>query len=694
VPLILIGHTRGLAWSHTVSTAFRFTPFELTLVPGSPTTYLVDGQPKEMQRDVVKVQVKGEDGKLVDQERTLYSTEYGPMVDDLVGVPLPWGQGKAFAMGDANAQNFRYLNHFFETNMAQDVREYDAVIRRNQGIPWVNSIAADSKGEAYYADISVVPHVTDDKAQTCNTALGRATFQALRLPVLDGARSSCNWGKDPSAVAPGILGPKEHLPSMFRNDYTMNANDSYWLSNLKQPLEGFPRIVGDERTARSLRTRIGLIMIDGKKMTLQGLQDTVFNNRQYAGELWRDEAVAGCQRNRELADACEVLKKWKVRHDNDSKGALLWRRFAQRLIGGGATSPPAPFEVPFDPKDPANTPRGLREEEPRVSQALRDAVAELKGLEIPLDAPLGAVQTEDRPGGERIPIHGGPGTAGVFNAINVQTADLKKKTGYGTIPHGSSFVQAVQFVDGPCPVDPRTILTYSQSANATSPWHSDQTRMFSRKQWNAPPFCEADVERQALSTTALRASSPVVSTEGCRASSSLGGARARARGRRIEVSVPAGVTAEVVRGKRRVASFAGPTRRLVTAGRAGTYLVRFRAQGELSRAGFVRRGTRVRALPSFERRSPCGLIRAASLLTPTIGRSLTVNVGLTQRGRVSVRVTRGGRTVARSAPRRVTTLHKLRIRGSRLRKRGTYRVTVVATAGRERATVRLNAVRP
>ena len=30
VPLVLIGHTRGMAWSHTVSTACRFTPFELS----------------------------------------------------------------------------------------------------------------------------------------------------------------------------------------------------------------------------------------------------------------------------------------------------------------------------------------------------------------------------------------------------------------------------------------------------------------------------------------------------------------------------------------------------------------------------------------------------------------------------------------------------------------------------------------
>ena len=47
VPVILIGHTENLAWTHTVSTAFRFAPVELELVPGDPTSYLVDGQPRE-----------------------------------------------------------------------------------------------------------------------------------------------------------------------------------------------------------------------------------------------------------------------------------------------------------------------------------------------------------------------------------------------------------------------------------------------------------------------------------------------------------------------------------------------------------------------------------------------------------------------------------------------------------------------
>src|SRR3712207_7350432 len=123
-----------------------------------------------MKRETVTVQARRADGTLEPRTRTLYSTEHGPIMTSILGLPVfPWTPTSAFAMGDANAPNFRYLNHFLETNLAQSVREYDRVLRRNQGIPWVNSIAADSRGEAYYADISVVPNVPDSKATECRS---------------------------------------------------------------------------------------------------------------------------------------------------------------------------------------------------------------------------------------------------------------------------------------------------------------------------------------------------------------------------------------------------------------------------------------------------------------------------------------------------------------------------------------------
>ncbi len=491
VPLILVGRTRNLAWSHTVSTAFRFTPFEVKLVPGSPTTYLVDGQPKEMRKQQVTVQARKADGTLEPRTRTLYSTEFGPVFTSLLGLPLfPWTPTSAYALGDANASNFRLLNHFLEVNKAQSTAQLDAIERRYQGIPWVNTIAADSSGSAYYADIGTVPHVTDEEVERCNTtALGTATFAALGLPVLDGSRSECHWGSDPDAAAPGILGPAR-MPSLFRDDYVTNSNDSYWLSNPARPLEGYDRIIGDERTERSLRTRTGLRIVADQlakgPFTRRILQDAVFSDRSLAGELMRDDLVAACKLD--LKAACDVLAAWDLHENLDSKGAVLFRRFVTRLLDSGA--PPAGiWRTPFDAADPVNTPRDLNTDDPRVEAALRGAVDDVNGLGKGLAVTLREVQFEKR-GEEKIPIHGGPGDPeGDFNAINVPWVPGE---GYPDVPHGSSFVMAAHLDGSKCP-DLRTILTYSQSTNPDSPYFADQTRMFSRKAWVNPGFCEREI---------------------------------------------------------------------------------------------------------------------------------------------------------------------------------------------------------
>lgn len=501
VPIILIGHTDSMAWSHTVSTAFRFTPYQLTLLPGSPTTYLVDGKPEKMTSRTMTVTVKNADGSLAQVRRTLYTTRWGPMMTDLVGLPLPWTPVVAFAMADANEANFRYVNHFIETNQAHSSREMLQILKRNQGIPWVNTIVSDDSGEALYADISVVPHVTNKEAHLCDTAAGAATFAYLGLPILDGSRSACAWGSDPDAVVPGIFGPS-HLPHMFRTDYVENSNDSYWLSNPHQPLEGYARIIGDERTARSLRTRSGLTMIEQRlhgtdgmsptpKFTRQNMQDMVFGDRSYGGELARHSTVKMCRRFPgglapssngpvDVTGACAALAAWDVHENLDSNGAVLWRQFWSRA--SASTTPP--WLVPFDASNPVNTPNTLNIYNPQIMVDFGDAVNDLRQAGIAFTAPLRGHQYVTR-NGVRIPIHGGPGDPeGQFNAINVGF----NGSAFAEVPHGSSFVQVVSFNGTGCP-DTRTILTYSQSTDPTSPYYSDQTEMFSRKEWKVDEFC-------------------------------------------------------------------------------------------------------------------------------------------------------------------------------------------------------------
>jgi hypothetical protein len=107
--------------------------------------------------------------------------------------------------------------------------------------------------------------------------------------------------------------------------------------------------------------------------------------------------------------------------------------------------------------------------------------------------------------GEKIPIHGGPGDPeGSFNAINLT---WKPGEGYSSVPHGSSIVMVTQFTDG-CP-DDRSILTYSQSENPASPYYSDQTKMYSNKQWVDPPYCENEILADpSLQTTRLSSNPP------------------------------------------------------------------------------------------------------------------------------------------------------------------------------------------
>jgi acyl-homoserine-lactone acylase len=522
VPAILIGHTKSMAWSHTVSTAFRFTPYQLTLVPGSPTTFLRDGQPVQMTSREVTVQVPADgnacqtaDCPVTPDKRTLYTAPgIGPVFNELVGIPLPWTTNTAFALRDANANNFRVFNHFFDTNRAKSAKGLLAILERYQGIPWVNTISADTKGDALYADIGAIPNVTNAKAQECNVALGAATFQLLGLPVLDASRSACDWGTDPDAREPGLFGSR-NMPRLLRSDYVTNSNDSYWLSNPKQPLEGFARIIGDERTARTLRTRIGLLMtqarVDGNDglgpagFTRQDMQNMVFSNRQYGGELTRDAAVQMCRSfpggnapsssgPTPVGNSCEVLAAWDLHENLESRGAILFRRFIGRALAANSS----PWATPFDPEDPVNTPRDLDTSNPEVQRAFGDAIRDLEGASIPLDAAPGQVQFTTR-GDRKVPIHGGPGDPhGQFNAIS---APFTAGSGFKDVQHGSSFVQVVGWNSKTkCP-DARTILTYSESTDPTSPQFGDQTELFSRKRWVRGLFCRRDVLRGTKSTT-------------------------------------------------------------------------------------------------------------------------------------------------------------------------------------------------
>ncbi|MGY1577720.1 penicillin acylase family protein [Streptomyces sp. MN13] len=503
---VSIGHNAHVAWSHTVATGVPLSLHQLTLDPADPTVYVVDGERHRMTKRTVTVAVKG--GAPV--TRTQWWTRYGPVVTSLgAGLPLPWTATTAYALNDPNAANLRASDTALGFSTARGTDDVLDALRRTQGLPWVNTVAADSAGHTLFTQSQVLPRITDDLAQRCSTPLGKATYPASGVAVLDGARGDCALGRDADAVQEGVFGPAR-IPTLKDAPYAENSNDSAWLANADRPLTGYERIFGNVGTQRSMRTRGALedvaAMAGRGELTVRNLQRQQFANRVPAGDLAAADAAKACAglpggtatsgngTPVDVTEACEVLAAWDRTMDTGSRGALLFDRFWRKLT---ASVPAAQlWKVPFSAADPVRTPHTLNTAAPGFATALADAVAELRAAGIALDAPLGEDQFVVR-GGERIAVPGGTESLGVWNKI--EPVWDPARGGYTQVTTGSSYIQAVGWDGGRCPVA-RTLLTYSQSSNPDSPHLADQTRLFSGERWVTSRFCEKDI----LSSPALR----------------------------------------------------------------------------------------------------------------------------------------------------------------------------------------------
>ncbi|WP_353940510.1 penicillin acylase family protein [Streptomyces sp. HUAS MG91] len=508
---ISIGHNAHVAWSHTVATGVTLNLHQLTLDASDPTTYLVDGTPEKMTKRTVTVPVKGG----ADVTRTQWWTRYGPVVTSLgPTLPLPWTATTAYALNDPNAVNMRASDTALGFSKARSTDDVLTSLRRTQGIPWVNTIAADSAGHSLFTQSQVLPRITDDLAARCSTPLGKATYPASGVAVLDGSRGDCALGSDKDAVQPGVFGPSR-MPVLKDAPYAENSNDSAWLANADRPLTGYERIFGTVGTPRSMRTRGAVedvaAMAGKGRLTVADLQKQQFADRVPAGDLAAADTAKACAalpgstatgtdgKPVDVSAACEVLKNWDRTMSTDSRGALLFDRFWRRLT---AAVPAAQlWQVPFSAADPVRTPNTLNTQAPGFATALADTVAELRAADIPLDARLGDHQFVTR-AGQRIPVHGGTEGLGVWN--KVEPTWNPAGGGYTEVVHGSSYIQAVGWDGGRCPVA-RTLLTYSQSSNPHSAHFSDQTRLFSRSKWVTERFCEQDIRKSpALKVVRVR----------------------------------------------------------------------------------------------------------------------------------------------------------------------------------------------
>lgn len=516
VPLINIGFNENVAWTHTVSTARRFTFFELQITE-NPMEYMYDGEVREITATPLEAKILLPDGTLETRTETLYESHFGPIVDLVVLEPAvggwPTAFGSVLAIRDANIDNSRAMAQWLSIGRAGNLEELQEAMFE-LGIPWVNTIAADRDGNALYADVGAIPHVTPEHLEACSDTALTSILTSQGFPSLDGSRSECEWGTD-ADVPPGLFG-RANLPLLETTSYGANANDSYWLSNPDRLLEGYSPVIGRERVEQSTRTRQTFVQAEERLAGTDGLgapgidaallRTLMYGNRNLGEELIRAETVSLCMAvtnwspftpNADQAQrACEVLRDWDGLFNNDSVGPYLFQEYWSQVRGVSGL-----WSVSFDPDDPVYTPREPAVADAGVADAMLAAFAaavdRLVDQGIPADRPWGEVQFR-KVGDERIPIHGGSG-ASMFSVISPR---FHEGEGLSEIRHGNSYIQVVTWDDSPCP-DASAILTYSQSTDPASEHFADMTRLYSDKGWIDAAYCDADVEAALVSETTL-----------------------------------------------------------------------------------------------------------------------------------------------------------------------------------------------
>jgi acyl-homoserine-lactone acylase len=524
-PTIMIGYNNNVAWSHTVSSARRFGIYQLTLAPDDPLTYLRDGQRVKMTAQQITIAARQPDGSIGHITRTLYDSQYGPLLDlGALNPALGWSSHTAFAIRDINSANGRDYRTWLRWARAGSLDEFIRIAGEEVAMPWVNTIAVGRGApQAWYGDLGPVPNVDAGQSARCTTTIGKLVAQRLPgVPFFDGADSACDWHADTDAVQDGAMSGKR-MPSLLRSDYVANMNDSYWSSNPHALLSGFPRVLGSEgEQALDWRTQLGHLMVQsrlngsdgyaGRLADADSVGQMVLNSRVLTAELFKQQVLpAICAiptialgadpyvdgsaryvppRQIDVSRACEVLRAWDNSGRSQARGAHIWDEFWLRLEKTpGALS----YATPFDPSDPLHTPRDLKIDHPELlQQAFAAAVMRIQHSAYALDAVRSDYLFVSH-GGQKTGLFGGCGGVGYFTIACSDQSIEKQGYSMDADPHGNTYLQIVSFPPGPGPVAVKTMLASSLSGDPASPHAADGAQAYATQSWSQTPFTEQQI---------------------------------------------------------------------------------------------------------------------------------------------------------------------------------------------------------
>lgn len=447
-PVLNIAFNEQLGWTHTVNTIDACDRYELSIRGDS---YLLDSVLVPFENRTVVVKVRQTDSSLKEQTIECKYSRHGPVV----GVK----GDKAYAIRIAGLENPNIFYEYHQMAKARDWKHFENALKMMQ-LPMFNVIYADVAGNIFYLFNGNVPDRSHGNWEYWNGAV-------------DGSYSGNIWQHTL---------PYGSLPKLFNpaTGFIQNANDPPWTCTYPGLLEPnkFPVYLSPQRMFLRPQRAVNMVK-DDYAIRMETLTGYKLNTGMEAADRFLGDLLTAVEQfpDSMALQAASVLRKWDKSANKDSRGAVLFVKWFDKLN-------PDMFAAPWDPAHPITTPAGLKNPKSAVA-LLSEAAKEIKTDYDSLNVAWGDVY-RFRINQFDYPANGGPEQYGIYRTI-YYTKDTDKKF---RAVSGDSYVAVTEFGKK---VQASVLLSYGNASQPGSKHAGDQLLLLSRKELRKAWLEKADI---------------------------------------------------------------------------------------------------------------------------------------------------------------------------------------------------------
>jgi acyl-homoserine-lactone acylase len=457
-PVPVVGFNRHAGWSRTVNTIDTVDFFNLTV---RDRQYIVDGKPVPFEYSVKTFKIRQADGSMKEETVSIRRSMHGPVVYDQDGLTV--------AMRVAGIDRPRMLEQWFRMGEATTLEQFKDALRI-MSVPMWHANYADDQGHLMFVFDGLVPKRNGHDYAYWNGIVPGDTSETLWSEYL-------TFDELPKSIDPPA--GWHHNANEPPWDVTMPPVDRAKFANYVAP-DGLAQ--PQMRVLRSMR----MITEDAKVSYDQLIAKKHSTRMELADKVLPDLLAAA----KGSSEAARVLEQWDRTTDIDSRGGVLFQRWADKHFAG-AGGMAAKMRVPFDFNKPLDSAFGLKDTAAALA-ALDAAATEIRAEYGALDVKWGDV-FRFQSGTADVAGNGGAGGSGLFRTI----AFSRKVGNRFYAAQGETIVCAVEFGRAQ---QARCTLGYGNASQPGSRHLEDQLPLMQQKAlhpvWRERKDVEANLEKR------------------------------------------------------------------------------------------------------------------------------------------------------------------------------------------------------